>query len=85
MVKLVQLRKNFTQGFSLKEIWVNGQAIISVEEDERMVDFFRANQEQFPEGLNENTMFSKLRIVGTGAATDYLQVVGTPESVACKL
>ena len=85
MVKLVQLKKNSTQGFSLKETWVSGFNIISVEEDEKMAEFFRVNQNQFPEGLSVNTVFSKIRLLGVGAATDYLQVIGTPESIADKL
>jgi hypothetical protein len=50
-----------------------------------MNGFFVENWEQFPEGLDEHTTFSKIRLVGFGAATDYLQVVGSPESVASKL
>lgn len=85
MVRLVQLRRNSTQGFSLKETWVSGFNIISVEEDENMAEFFRDNKDQFPEGLSANTVFSKIRLLGVGAATDYLQVIGTPESIADKL
>ena len=79
------MRKNSTQSFSLKELWVNVDNIISVENDDRMNGFFVQNWEQFPEGLDEHTTFSKIRLVGFGAATDYLQVVGSPESVASKL
>lgn len=50
-----------------------------------MAEFFRVNQNQFPEGLSANTVFSKIRLLGVGAATDYLQVIGTPESIADKL
>ena len=79
------MKKNSIQGFSLKETWVSGFNIISVEEDEKMAEFFRVNQNQFPEGLSVNTVFSKIRLLGVGAATDYLQVIGTPESIADKL
>ncbi len=72
------------QSFTLEELWVNPAHIISVELNTELTSQFNINSAPFPDGLLDETQFTKIRIAGA-LCTDYLSVVGSPESIANKL
>ena len=81
---MILVKADSIRSFILEEAWVSPAHIISVELDKRLTSQFEINDAPFPDGLLKGTQFTKIRIAGA-LCTDYLSVVGTPESIANKL
>ena len=76
--------KDLNQNFSLKKVYINTNSIVAVEQDEQKMKSFQENPEFFPEGLDKRSIFSSVCFQG-GAITNYITVVGSPESITSKV
>ena len=84
MLEVVKLVKSLDRSFSLKKTYINPSSIVAVEENETVCKDFKDYPQTFPDGLDSRSTFSTISFSG-GAVTNYITVVGSPESITSKV
>ena len=82
MVRLVEVYKNSTKGYTLREVFVNPKHIVSLREDDNVKN--KLNEGTLPQGLEESHRFTRV-VLDKGHAGLELVVVGDPVAVQEKL
>ena len=76
--------KSLDRSFSLKKAYINPSSIVAIEENETARKDFVDYPQSFPDGLDSRSAFSTISFSG-GAVTNYITVVGSPESITSKV
>ena len=82
MVKLVEIVQNTRGHYSMREVFINPQRVVSMREDTGFQSLL--SEGELPDGINNNQIFTRI-FLDQGQGGHSIVVVGDPLSVDRKL
>ena len=82
MVRLIEVYKNSTQGYTLREVFINPKHVVSLREDDNVKD--KLNEGILPEGLEDTHRFTRI-VLDKGSVGSELIVIGDPPTIHEKM
>ena len=82
MVRLIEVYKNSTSTYTLREVFINPKHVVSLREDDRVKG--KLNEGAFPADFSGDHRFTRV-VLDKGNAGTELIVVGTPSTIQEKI
>jgi len=82
MVRLVEVYRNSTQTYTLREVYINPKHVVSLREDDSIKK--KLNEGTLPAGLDDSHRFTRL-VLDKGRTGAELIIVGEPKTIQEKM